>query len=128
MPTSSNVERAFKVYTDVERSYPSIICPITATINQGYAPVSIVDSYTKVRVDPSLVSVPGGYGSHPITVEINSRDYPSIVVYKLFNFDVIITCTVSSLTIQTTVTDFAYVLNSGSITKGTFTPVQIPDC
>ena len=116
------------MYTNVERSYPSIICPITATINQGYAPVSIVDSYTKVRVNPVLVSVPGGYGSHPITVEINSSNYASFVVYKLFTFNVIIACTVSSLTIQTTVTDFAYVLNSGSITKGTFTPVQTPDC
>ena len=116
------------MYTDVERAHASIICPISATINQGYAPVSIVDSYTKVRVNPVLVSVPGGYGSHPITVEINSRDYPSIVVYQTLTFNVIIACTVSSLTIQTTVTDFAYVLNSGSITKGTFTPVQTPDC
>jgi hypothetical protein len=90
--------------------------------------VSIVDSYTKVRVDPSKVSVPDDYGSHPITVEINSRDYPSIVVYQTFTFNVIINCNVSSLTIEANVTDFAYVLNSGSITKGTFTPVQTPDC
>ncbi len=116
------------MYTDVERAHASIICPISATITQGYAPVSIVDSNTKVRADPSLVSVPGDYGSHPITVEINSSNYSSLVATVNLNFTVSISCTVSILTIQTTVTDFAYVLNSGSITKGTFTPVQTPDC
>ena len=45
-----------------------------------------------------------------------------------FNFNVIVTCTVTSLSISTTATDFSYTLNSGTVTKGPFTPVQVSDC
>lgn len=88
MPSIANVDTPFKVYTDVERENSSIICPINVTITVGYAPVSIVDLNSKVRVDPNLVSIPGDYGPHSITVQISSSNNASSVSSVTFTFNV----------------------------------------
>jgi hypothetical protein len=45
-----------------------------------------------------------------------------------FSFKVVIECTITTYNIITTVTDFTYILNSGQVTKGTFTEEQVPFC
>ena len=84
MPSTANVDTPFKVYTNVERAYSGIICPIAVMITVGYAPVSIIGPNTKVRVNPNLVSIPGDYGPHSITVQISSSNNSSSVLSVTF--------------------------------------------
>jgi hypothetical protein len=88
MPSTTNFDTPFKVYTDVELENSGIICPINVMIIAGYAPVSIVDLNSKVRVDPNLVSIPGDYGPHSITVQISSSNNASSVMPVTFTFNV----------------------------------------
>jgi hypothetical protein len=128
-PSTANTYTLFKVYTDVEETYPSIVCPISAIITGvGYVPVSINGAFTAITLDGNLVCLPGDIGNHPITVEISSRDYTS-VSFVTFTFDVVISCTVSTFTISATnATDSIYTLGSRLMTKGPITAVQQPAC
>ena len=53
-------------------------------------------------VDGNSVSLPGEIGTHPITVEISSKYYATLVAKVTFTFDVVIACTVSTFTISAT--------------------------
>ena len=45
-----------------------------------------------------------------------------------FTFKITVVCTVTSFTINTTVINFGYVINSGNVYKSTFQPVMTSDC
>jgi hypothetical protein len=118
----------FHVFTDVEKSYPAVVCGYTATFTTSYASLSVSPPYTSHVFNPTSLVLPTEIGTHAVTIMITSSSYPGSTTAVSFNFDVIVTCTVTSLSISTTATDFNYTLNSGTVTKGPFTTVQMSDC
>ena len=123
-----NTVTSFHVYTDVENSYPAVVCGYTASFTTSYAPLSVSSPYSSHVFNPTQVSLPTDIGSHAVTIQIASQSYHGTVASVSFNFNVIVTCAVTSLTISTTAADFTYTLNSGTVTKGPFTPVQVSNC
>jgi hypothetical protein len=57
VPSVTPINTAFKVWTDVERSY-SLVCAITASFTTTYTPISVASPYAQTVVNPALVSLP----------------------------------------------------------------------
>lgn len=128
-PTSkSQILVPIKVYTDKERVSSAVVCAIKATFTTSWVPVTVVEPWQKYVINPSAISLPIDYGSHAVTIKIESLNYPAMVASKSFNFNLTVMCTMSAFAIATVVGDFSYIINSGPVTKGPFKAVMIPNC
>ena len=76
MPTSGTDTQTVKVYTDVERSYSAVVCPITGVL----APSSfawINFSNPTITVDHTMISLPTDIGVHSFTLTVDSQTWPA---------------------------------------------------
>ena len=99
MPSTGTVTQTVKIYTDVERAHTSIICPITATLSPSAAYIILSADYTTITITKSLIVLPSEIGTNVFTLTVNSLNFAANVTQKTYTFNVIITCTVSSLAI-----------------------------
>lgn len=56
-------------------------------------------SANTISVDAASISLPADYGTHPFTITVVSSNFPGTVPQKTYNFNVVVHCGVSSLTI-----------------------------
>jgi hypothetical protein len=85
------------VFTDIEVNY-GIVCPITATLTPAAAYISWANP--TITVNNAGISQPADFGSHPFVLTVNSANWANNNVLPVqYNFNVIITCTVSSLSV-----------------------------
>lgn len=117
-----------KIYTDVEVAYAAIVCPITASLTGGSIYVNLSGDYAVITVDKSKIVLPTDLGVHPYTLIVNERDWSSTVNQQTYSFNVIIVCTVSSLTITSKAADEYYILNQGLITTNPLSITQTDAC
>ena len=119
MPSSATSTQTFTISIDVELAYSTIKCPITTTITPAAAYISL--SENTISVNASLISIPGNYGTQIFNLTVNSDNFSATVATKIYSFNVIITCAVTSLTIASQVADTTYTLNQGSLVTAAFT-------
>jgi hypothetical protein len=125
MPTFIVQNFPFHVLTSPEQSY-GIVCEITATFTTSYMPAAMAANNLSYYINPASIVLPNDIGTHPVAVKIALLNYPAI--QTTYNFNIIVSCTVTNLSVETAVINFDYVINSGTSTKGTFVPVQSPNC
>jgi hypothetical protein len=83
--TTETKFRTVKILTNVETSYPSIVCPITAVLTPTL-------SYIKISADYALISFNGALttqtdvGSHEMTLTVNSANFPGSVPEVAYKF------------------------------------------
>jgi hypothetical protein len=63
-----------------------------------------------ISVNAALILLPDNYGTQTFTITVVSSNFPGTLLSKNYNFDVIITCAVSSLSITSQVFDTIYTL------------------
>jgi len=54
----TGLTQAVKIYTDLERSYPSIICPITATLSPNKAFITLSTNYDLITILHAQITKP----------------------------------------------------------------------
>lgn len=121
MPSAGPSPQTIKVYTDVERLYPIVICPITGLLDYvtdpGNLPPWIDWTNPDITIDHAAITLPTDLGTHPFTLTIDSAPWAPDVVDAVFPFNIIIECTVNSLTpTSQAVTIDPFYLNAGSLT------------
>ena len=55
MPSFATSAQTFVIKTDVENAYPTIVCPITATLTPVTAYISLSANYSTISVDASKI-------------------------------------------------------------------------
>jgi hypothetical protein len=75
MTTETQVQNV-KIWTDVERSHPSIICPITAVLTPSLPYISLSADFKTINVDASFAS-DLDVGLHPMTLTVSNPKFPS---------------------------------------------------
>jgi hypothetical protein len=109
MPSSAISTQNFTIKTDVQVTYPTIVCPIIATLTPSAAYISL--SSNIISIDAALIQIPTDYGANPFTITVASSNFPGTLLSETYSFNVIITCAVSSLTITSQALDTTYTLN-----------------
>ena len=99
------------IKTDVEIAHPAIVCPITATLAPSTSYISLSADFKTISVDASKIVQPADNGTHSFTLTVNSANFSGAVSQQTYNFNVVIACVVTSLTITSKVADFAYSIN-----------------
>ena len=98
------------IKTDVELANSAIVCPFTVTtMTPSAAYISL--SANEIYLNTALISFPGDFGTHTFTITVVSENFPGNVTSKTYNFDVVITCAVTSLTITSQASNATYTLN-----------------
>jgi hypothetical protein len=108
MPSSAISTQNFTIKTDVQVTYPTIVCPIIATLTPSAAYISL--SSNIISIDAALIQIPTDYGANPFTITVASSNFPGTLLSETYSFNVIITCAVSSLTITSQALDTPYTL------------------
>lgn len=75
MTTETQVQNV-KIWTDVERSHPLIICPITAVLTPSLPYISLSADFKTINVDASFAS-DLDVGLHPMTLTVSNPKFPS---------------------------------------------------
>jgi hypothetical protein len=86
-----------KIYTDVERAHPAIICPIVATLLPSKLFIILSTNYDLISVIESQITIPSDYGSHSFSLTVDSLDFADIVVQQIYSFSVTIKCEIFAL-------------------------------
>ena len=99
MPSSATSTQTVAIKTDVQIAHSAIVCPITATLTPSAAYISLSADYTTISVVASLIVKPTDYGTHTFTLTVNSSNFSGTVAQKTYNFNVIVSCAVTGLSI-----------------------------
>ena len=98
------------IKADVELANSAIVCPFTVTtMTPSAAYISL--SENTISVNAALISLPGDFGTHTFTVTVVSSNFPGTVISETYEFDVVVTCAITSLTITSQVLNTTYTLN-----------------
>jgi hypothetical protein len=116
------------IKTDVQNSYPAIVCGIQGTLTPSSTFVSLSGDSGTISVNAANISLPGDIGTKTFTLSVDSLLYGSSVTDQTYTFDVIVECTVSSLTISTKPADTNYILNQGAHTTTALSITQSNAC
>ena len=79
MPASDTATQTVKIYTDVERATPTVICPITATLTPSAAYISLSANFATISVNKSLIVLPTNIGTFTYTLTVNSLNWSGSV-------------------------------------------------
>ena len=90
--------------------------------------VSLSADSGTISVNAGSISLPGDIGTHAFTLTVDSLNYAALVTDKAYTFNVIVVCTVSSLTINTKADNTNYILNSGETTTTALSITQSTAC
>jgi hypothetical protein len=124
-PTITWTSVSISFPTDVQTTY-SLVCASTCEVF-GFLPAKL-NGGNQFKIDTKDINLPSDIGTHLVTISCVSTNFPTTVVPASFTLNVIVQCAISSFTLTTTVTDFNYILNSGSIEKGPYTTTQTLNC
>jgi hypothetical protein len=90
--------------------------------------ISLSGDSSTISVNAANISLPTDIGTHTFTLKVNSLLYSSTVAQQTYTFNVIIVCTVSSLTINTQPANTNYILNQGALTTTALSTSQSSAC
>ena len=116
------------IKTDVQNSYPAIVCGINGALTPATAYASISADSSTISVNAASITLPTDIGSHAFTLTVTSKLYPGSVTQQTYTFNVIVVCTVSSLTITTQAANTNYILNQGATTTTALAITQNSAC
>jgi len=70
-----------KIWTVLERSYASLICPITATLTPSDLSITLSGDFTAIRVSGPVLAAaaPTSVKTYAMTLTVNSRDFSASV-------------------------------------------------
>jgi len=73
--------QTIKVYTDIERQYPSIICPIDAVIVPSQSFISITSDSSTLTVDEAILTsmIPQSVQTYTFTLRVTSKPFSATV-------------------------------------------------
>ena len=109
VPSSATSTQPIVIKTDVELANSAIVCPFTVTtMTPSAAYISL--SANTISVDAALISLPGDSGTQSFTITVVSANFPATVAQKTYNFNVVITCAVTSLSIASQASNATYTL------------------
>jgi hypothetical protein len=120
IPSDEIATQNIKILTDVQIASTTIICPITATLTPSKAYISLSADFKTLSVQASYILKPTDYGTQSFTLNVNSANYPSILIQKTYKFNVIISCSVTRLTIDSKVPNTIYLINQEALTTAGF--------
>jgi len=125
-PTELN--QAVIIYTDIQRAYAAIVCPITATLAPNTSSfVSLSTNQDQIKILTSQITKPTDYGNHNFTLTVNSLDFSGPVAQKIYSFTAIIKCTVTALEITDAIQNHTYIIRSGNFITAPFEITQSPN-
>ena len=121
MPSSATSTQTFTVLTDVQVAHPTKICAITATLSPSKVYISLATNFASISVDASKIILPTDIGTLAFSLTVNSANFAATVLEKTYNFNVVISCTVNTLTITNPIASLNYIVNQGSLSTSAFT-------
>ena len=101
LPSTATSTQAVAILTDVQVATPAIVCPITATLTPSAAYISLSGDFTTISVDESLLYSPTDLGTHPFVLTVDSLNYSGTVTTQTYNFNLIVSCVVTTLAFST---------------------------
>ena len=108
--TAATSTQTVVIKTNVEVAYPTIVCPFTVTaMTPSAAYISL--SGKIISVDAALIVLPGNLGTRTFTITVVSANFPGTVSQKTYNFDVVVICAVTSLSITSQASNTTYTRN-----------------
>ena len=110
MPSSLTTTQTVTILTDVQSTYASIVCPITAVLSPSKAYASISADFKTISINASLIAVSDS-GTNAFTLTVNSSNFSSSVTQKVYSFNVVISCVITNLAFTTTISNTNYILN-----------------
>jgi hypothetical protein len=130
-PSAVITPQTYTITTDQTLLDATVICNLSASLGPAVLPpyISLSPDGQTISVDASQISLPSDIGPHTFTLTIVSVDNFLTVSDLPINFDVIITCTVSSFTVVTApAANTNYVLNDPSVTTAPLDLIQNSNC
>ena len=79
MPSTITSTQTVTIKTDVQNSYPSIVCPIMAVLTPSSTFVSLSADYGTISLNASNISLPNDIGTKTFTLTVESLNYASSV-------------------------------------------------
>ena len=102
------------------------ICPYTVALSPAAAYISLSADYLTITVNPSTMTILSNVGTWSFTITATKTLLP--VLTTTFNFNVIVKCVVTGLTITSQVPNETYILNDTSLYTAAFSVTQIAAC
>lgn len=111
MPTAGPTTSNKAVLTDLSVPY-SITCDWTGVISPTKSWIAYSNVTKTITVTHGNITLPGELGTHNFSITVDSAAWAPNVTDKVYTFDVLITCDVSTLTVnQKAANKNPYVLN-----------------
>ena len=98
MPTAGPTTSSPAVKTDLSVPY-SITCDWTGSISPALSWIAYNSSTHVITITHSSITLPTDLGTHSFSITVDSTLWPSFVTDKVYTFDVLITCVVTTLTV-----------------------------
>ena len=87
------------IKTDVENNNPNIVCSIIVTLSPAAAFISLSGDYKIIALNAALIALPSDIGTHTFVLTVFSADFPGAVTQQTYTFNVLIFCSVTSITL-----------------------------
>jgi hypothetical protein len=88
MPSAGPTNQLVTILTDIQNSYPSIVCPISGTLSPSKAWISFTNP--NLEVTHSSITLPADLGTYTFTLNVDSSTWPALVTNQDYTFTVII--------------------------------------
>jgi hypothetical protein len=88
MPSAGPTNQGVTILTDIQNSYPSIICPISGNLSPSKAWISFTNP--NLVVTHTSISLPADLGTYTFTLNVDSSTWPALVTNQDYTFTVII--------------------------------------
>jgi hypothetical protein len=112
------VSQNVKIYTDVERSYNQIICPITAQLVPTKLFALLAADFTNITIDGQFTTLADA-GEYFFDLRVENPSIPN--QYTDYRFKVVLrACYVNQLTFGSTIPDISYDTTLGTLTTSSF--------
>ena len=116
--TSYQVSQNVKIYTDVERTYNQIICPITAQLIPTKLFASLSADFTNIKIDGKFTTLADA-GEYLFDLRVENPSIPN--QYTDYRFKVVLrACYVNQFTFGSTIPDISYDTTLGTLTTSPF--------
>jgi hypothetical protein len=78
---SNKQNQTIKVFTDIERLHPTVICPINAVIVPSQSFITITSDSSTLTVDEKILTslIPQSVKTYEFTLRVTSMPFPALV-------------------------------------------------
>lgn len=128
MPSSATSTQTVVIKTDVQIAYPTIVCPFTVSTTLIPSALYIKSAGNTISVDATKIILPSDLGTHTFILTVNSLNFSATLLTKTYSFNVLVKCSVTTLSITSSVGTTNYYLNQGALLTVPFTVVQASAC